>query len=50
MNSLEPDIDELIENGDVEGLIRALYDDDYITRKEATFGLKRWVIRGLWST
>ncbi|HNS25592.1 MAG TPA: HEAT repeat domain-containing protein [Methanobacteriaceae archaeon] len=41
MNSLEPDIDELIENGDVEGLIRALYDDDYITRKEATFGLKK---------
>jgi len=41
MNSTEPDIDLLINNRDVEGLINALNHGNYLTRKEAAFGLKK---------
>lgn len=41
MNSAEPDIDLLIDNRDVEGLITALNHENYLTRKQAAFGLKK---------
>ncbi|MDP3065933.1 MAG: HEAT repeat domain-containing protein [Methanobacteriaceae archaeon] len=41
MNSAEPDIDLLIDNRDVEGLITALNHENYLIRKQGAFGLKK---------
>ena len=45
MDSIEqdfiPDIDELEEQKDVEGLILALKNEDYLVRKDAAIALKR---------
>ncbi len=41
MSDIKPNIDEMEENGDLDGLIKALKFNDCITRKEAVIALKK---------